>query len=186
MGPEGSALVDSGYCTHSAQTIALVESALGERRLDVLLNTHLHSDHCGGNTALQARYPELETRIPPGDAAAVAAWDEDALSYRATGQQCPRFGFSALLEPGSCTRLAGRPWEVHAAPGHDPASIILFEPSSRTLLSADALWEHGFGVVFPELAGEPSFEEVASTLDLIERLNPNLVIPGNGAPFVEL
>jgi glyoxylase-like metal-dependent hydrolase (beta-lactamase superfamily II) len=57
-----------------------------------------------------------------------------------------------------------RAWEVHAAPGHDPHSIILFDPISRTLISADALWENGFGIAFPELAGEPSFGEVAATL----------------------
>ena len=186
VGAEDCALVDSGYCTHSAQTVALVQGALEGRRLDVLLNTHLHSDHCGGNAALQAHYPGLETRIPPSEAAAAAAWDEDALSYRATGQQCPRFDFNTLLHPGTITRMGGRLWEIHAAPGHDPASVILFEPTSRTLLSADALWEHGFGVVFPELVGEPSFDHVASTLELIEQLKPELVIPGHGAPFVDV
>ena len=50
----GAALVDTGYCTHSAQTLALVQSALGRRPLERILNTHLHSDHCGGNAALQA------------------------------------------------------------------------------------------------------------------------------------
>ena len=62
-------MVDSGYCTHAAQTLALVEDILGERPLDLLVNTHLHSDHCGGNAALQNRYPALETRIPPGESA---------------------------------------------------------------------------------------------------------------------
>jgi glyoxylase-like metal-dependent hydrolase (beta-lactamase superfamily II) len=76
-------------------------------------------------------------------------------------------------------------WQVHAAPGHDPHSVILFEPQSRTLVSADALWEKGFGVVFPELDGDDAFGEVAATLDVIERLNPATVIPGHGAPFAE-
>ena len=38
-----------------------------------------------------------------------------------------------------------------------PHSAILFEPSSRVLISADALWANGFGVVFPELEGEQGF-----------------------------
>ena len=29
LGGAGATLVDSGYCTHAAQTVALVESALG-------------------------------------------------------------------------------------------------------------------------------------------------------------
>ena len=76
-------------------------------------------------------------------------------------------------------------WQVHAAPGHDPHSVILFEPVSRTLVSADALWERGFGVVFPELDGQDAFDEVAATLDLIENLNPTAVVPGHGAPFAD-
>jgi glyoxylase-like metal-dependent hydrolase (beta-lactamase superfamily II) len=51
------------------------------------------------------------------------------------------------------------------------------------LVSADALWERGFGVVFPELDGAGAFDEVAQTLDLIERLNPTVIIPGHGAAF---
>jgi glyoxylase-like metal-dependent hydrolase (beta-lactamase superfamily II) len=53
------------------------------------------------------------------------------------------------------------------------------------LISADALWENGFGVVFPELDGERAFDEVAAVLDLIERLAPRIVIPGHGAPFAD-
>ena len=182
-GPEGATLVDSGYASHSEQTLALVESALGPRPLVQLLNTHLHSDHCGGNAALQARYPGLQTWIPPGEAEAVRTWDESRLSYQHTGQQCPRFGFDGLLQPGTERMLGQQTWQVHAAPGHDPHSVILFEPASATLLSADALWENGFGVVFPELDGIAAFDEVAATLDLIERLAPRSVVPGHGAVF---
>jgi glyoxylase-like metal-dependent hydrolase (beta-lactamase superfamily II) len=182
QGPQ-NALVDSGYATHASQTLALVESALSDSPLDLLINTHLHSDHCGGNAALQARYVSVRTEIPPGDAVAVANWNVDALSYRSTGQQCPRFRVDGSLVPGEVRQLGAQNWEIHAAPGHDPHSIVLFEPDSRTLVSADALWETGFGVVFPELIGEPSFDEVARTLDMIEALHPRTVIPGHGRVF---
>jgi glyoxylase-like metal-dependent hydrolase (beta-lactamase superfamily II) len=180
---EVPALVDSGYVTHAAQTINLVEGQLGGRRLALLVNTHLHSDHCGGNAALQERYPTIRTEIPAGDLQAVIRWDESALSYHATGQRCPRFRANGPLVSGQSQRLGTHDWEVHGAPGHDPHSIVLFEPESRTLISADALWENGFGVVFPELVGEPSFDEVSATLDLIEALNPRTVIPGHGSIF---
>jgi glyoxylase-like metal-dependent hydrolase (beta-lactamase superfamily II) len=184
QGTKGTALIDSGYCTHAPQTLALVQSALQGRPLDALVNTHLHSDHCGGNAALQAAYPGLQTHIPPGHAEFVRVWDAAALTYTPTGQSCPRFGFSAKLQPGTDMRLGDLLWQVHAAPGHDTHSVILFEPISRTLVSADALWERGFGVVFPELDGEGAFEEVGDTLDLIESLQPATVIPGHGSPFV--
>jgi glyoxylase-like metal-dependent hydrolase (beta-lactamase superfamily II) len=184
QGAKGAALVDSGYCTHAPQTLALVQSALQGRALDLLVNTHLHSDHCGGNAALQAAYPALQTHIPPGHAEYVRVWDAAALTYTPTGQSCPRFGFTATLQPGTDIRLGDLLWQVHAAPGHDTHSVILFEPISRTLVSADALWERGFGVVFPELDGEGAFDQVSDTLDLIASLQPATVIPGHGAPFV--
>ncbi len=180
---EETLLVDSGYCTHAAQTLSLLEGVLGERPLDVLVNTHLHSDHCGGNAALQARYPGLRTLIPPGHAAQVAQWDPVALTYAPTGQLCPQFMFSQALEPGTQMRFGARHWQIHAAAGHDPHSLVFFEPASKTLISADALWENGFGVVFPELEGHDAFAEVAATLEIIERLNPKVVIPGHGRIF---
>lgn len=176
-------LVDSGYCTHSAQTLLLVEQALGNRSLDILVNTHLHSDHCGGNAALQERYPAIWTFIPPGQALHVSCWDPVALTYSPTGQLCPQFKFSQTLEPGTSMRFGLDLWEVHAAPGHDSHSVVFFEPQAKILISADALWERGFGVVFPELEGEKAFDEVSATLDLIERLEPLVVIPGHGRVF---
>ncbi len=178
-----SAMIDSGYGAHAAQTVALAQAALGGQALDLLLNTHLHSDHCGGNAALQARYPALHTAIPPGQAPLVARWDTLALGYQSTGQRCQPFKFDSTLQPGSSLRLGGADWQIHAAPGHDPHAVIFFEPASRTLISGDALWENGFGVVFPELEGAEAFDEVAATLDLIEQLAPAVVIPGHGPVF---
>jgi len=186
QGSRGAALVDSGYCTHAEQTLALVKGALGERPLDLLLNTHLHSDHCGGNAALQSRYPAVETLIPPGQAEHVRHWNPVALTYVPTGQQCPPFRMEGLLEPGKEVSLGDCNWQIHGSPGHDPHSVILFEPQSRTLISADSLWENGFGVIFQELEGEQAFDEEAQTLDLIESLAPLVVIPGHGKVFTHV
>ena len=45
VGHHDTAIVDTGYCSHAEQTVELVRDALAGRRLDRLLNTHLHSDH---------------------------------------------------------------------------------------------------------------------------------------------
>lgn len=182
-GQYNTAVIDSGYCTHSEQTVALVQAAFADAPLKYLLNTHLHSDHCGGNAALQSHFPLVQTLIPPGHASAVADWDPVTLSHVPTGQQCPRFAYQGLLTPGHEIQLGANTWQIHAAPGHDPHSVVLFEPASRTLISADALWENGFGVVFPELEGDDAFEAVGATLDLIAQLSPVTVIPGHGRVF---
>ena len=45
-------LVDSGYVTHAAQTLALLDGALEGRKLTRLINTHSHSDHTVSYTHL--------------------------------------------------------------------------------------------------------------------------------------
>ena len=183
---ENATLIDSGHVAHAEQTLALVRNALRPgQTLARVVNTHLHSDHCGGNAAL-ARAFGARIVIPPGDADAIAAWDEDRLTYHLTQQRIERFAFDALLRPGESLRVGARLWQAHAAAGHDPHSLVLFEARGGVLISADALWENGFGVVFPELDGTAAFGEVAATLDLIESLAPQVVIPGHGAPFSDL
>lgn len=182
---EAAVLVDSGHCVHAPQTLALLEAALGGRPLRELLNTHLHSDHCGGNAAVRRRWG-MPVRVPAGPLAAVRAWDEHALSYRPTGQRCERFEADGALEAGSTLVTGRRRWQVLAAPGHDPDSLMLFDPADGVLVSADALWENGFGVVFPELDGERAFDDVARVLDQIAMLPVRVVIPGHGAPFTDV
>lgn len=184
---QGATLVDSSHCLHSAQTVALVRHALagaGEPLVRVL-NTHLHSDHCGGNASLQREFG-ASVWIPPGQWAAVQAWDEEALTYRPTGQRSERFEPQGQLVPGDSLAMGGRDWQVIAAPGHDPNSVMLFDTTHGVLISADALWEHGFGVVFPEIEGIAAFDEVGAVLDVIETLPVQCVIPGHGAPFTDV
>jgi glyoxylase-like metal-dependent hydrolase (beta-lactamase superfamily II) len=182
---EEATLVDTGYVTHKAQTLALVAHALEGRRLARIVNTHLHSDHCGGNAELK-RVFGASISIPPGHADAVARWDELALTFGATGQRCERFVPDGVIEPGNTIRMGGTAWRVLAAAGHDPHSIVLWAAEHGILISADALWNNGFGVIFPELEGESGFAEQRAILELIESLAPRVVIPGHGAPFTDV
>jgi glyoxylase-like metal-dependent hydrolase (beta-lactamase superfamily II) len=175
-------LVDTGYVTHAAQTVALVRAALEDRPLARVVNTHLHSDHCGGNAALQGEF-DCAIDVPSGEVDKVDRWDEAALTYRDTGQTCPRFSRMGAIRDGDEIRLGPYPWRVIAAPGHDPASVVLYQPDMKLLISADALWQNGFGVVFPEIEGITAFETVRQTLDRLAGLDVDWVIPGHGSPF---
>jgi glyoxylase-like metal-dependent hydrolase (beta-lactamase superfamily II) len=185
IGRDETTLVDTGYVTHAPQTLALLRHALGARPLDRIVNTHLHSDHCGGNAALKEAFG-CRIAIPVFEADKVRDWDEVALSYRATGQQCARFTFDETIAPGQMLTLGGLAWQALAAPGHDPHALLFWCAKEGVLIAGDALWQNGFGVIFPELAGEPGFGEVKATLDLIASLRPRLVIPGHGAPFTDV
>ena len=181
----GAVLVDAGHVLHAGQTVALVRQALRGEPLAGVINTHLHSDHCGGNASLQRAFG-CRITIPPGQWEAARAWDEVALSYGPTGQRCVRFVPDARLLPGDAVEVGGRRWSALAAPGHDPHSLILFNAADGVVITADALWERGFGVVFPELEGESAFDDVGAVLDLIESLGARVAVPGHGEPFEDI
>lgn len=185
-GARGGSVVDTGYVAHAPQTLALVEQALGGAPLAEVVNTHLHSDHCGGNAALARRWRGLRITVPAASRGKLQPWDEDQLSYRETGQRCEPFTPHAFIDDGDTLVLGGRPWQVHAAPGHDPDAVLLFEPETATLISGDALWENRLAIIFPELSGDPGFDAAHDALDRIESLQPRLVLPGHGQPFTDV
>jgi glyoxylase-like metal-dependent hydrolase (beta-lactamase superfamily II) len=90
---------------------------------------------------------------------------------------------TAQLACNQILRLGDFDWQVITAPGHDPQAVMLFQPDSRVLISADALWEHGLAIIFPELYGAAGFTDAHHTLDRIQALAPRVVIPGHGPPF---
>lgn len=175
-------LLDTGYVAHEEQTAALVVAALGGRPLQRVVNSHLHSDHCGGNARLQALFG-CEVRVPAPSLDAVRDWDESSLSFRGTGQRCRRFTAQRAIESGEVLRLGAGDWLAIAAPGHDPDALMFFEQRARVLISGDALWEDRVSILFPEFDGGPGFAGARAALDVIESLEPQVVIPGHGRPF---
>ncbi len=185
--PDATTMVDTGFVKHAPTTLALVDAALAHerppaRRIARIINTHLHSDHCGGNAAVRERHGSRIT-VPAASFEAARDWNVDALTYHETGQPCPRFPVDDALAPGEEFEAGGLRWVAHAAPGHDPDSLVLFAPDEGLLISADALWGSGFGIIFPELQDESGFAEQRAVLDMIESLEPRLVLPGHGPVF---
>lgn len=113
--------------TPDADRILEELDALGWGRLDLILNTHWHPDHTGGNAALKAATgcvihgPEEVRRAAPLDHVLV---DGDTV---AVGQ----------------TRL-----RVVAAPGHTLGHVILHDAEGQTAFVGDVLFTLGCGRLF--------------------------------------
>jgi len=182
----GAIVVDSGYGAHVPQTLALLDRVLAGKKLARLVNTHCHSDHMGGNAAIQAKYG-CRTSIPEGEAALIDDWDEQALILAIADQRAERFSYDDTFRDGDTLQMGGFDWQVIAAPGHDTHAVMFHSPELRVLISGDALWENGFGVVFPQLFGrDTALAETRTTLETIDRLQIEVVIPGHGKPFGEV
>lgn len=190
LGDDEVAVVDTGYGRHAEQTLALLRNALGGRHLNRIINTHTHSDHIGGNAALQRAWPGVHITIPAGEAEVVREWDAQALHLEPMGQECERFDFEATFAAGDTFILGGLRWRAVGSPGHDMESLVLYCEDQRILISADALWENGFGILFPDLTGEAepgtAIAAQRATLDAISALQVERVIPGHGSPFTDV
>jgi len=183
---ESTTVIDSGYGAHAQQTVALLEHALKGKPLARLVNTHCHSDHMGGNAAIQKRFP-CRTSIPQGEAPLIDRWDERELILSAADQRAERFHYDDTFAAGDTVHMGGGEWRVIAAPGHDTHAVMFYSPDTRVLISGDALWENGFGAVFARLFGrETALAETRETLERIAGLDCLVVIPGHGSPFADV
>jgi glyoxylase-like metal-dependent hydrolase (beta-lactamase superfamily II) len=181
-------IIDSGFCTHANQTVLLLKSFLHQfQHLSTrnLFNTHLHSDHCGGNHALEQQF-SLTCFVPEAEFLPVSQWDVEALGFEELGQPCPNFTAHQSLVPGESINIGAYQFEIHATPGHHPKSILLFEPHFSLLISADVLWENGFGAIFSGITDPSGFLEQRESLKLIEHLHPKIILPGHGQPFTDV
>ncbi len=186
-GSRETALIDSGYSTCAGEILRLLQrpEALGSRRLDRLINTHCHSDHAGGNATLRSTY-RCRVSIPQGEAALVARWDTRALWLDYADQYCDPFLYDDVIAPGERLILGDLEWEAVPVPGHDMGALAFYCEEARLLVSGDALWERGLGVIAPE-SGEPvRLKAARQALEFLARLDVETVIPGHGPPFSDV
>ena len=184
---DGHVLIDSGYVRHAPLTLALLASqqGIGDAPLAKLVNTHCHSDHMGGNGAIQARY-RCPVALPEGEAPLIAAWDQKALLLDYCDQRADRFVVDEVIKPGETHVWGDLEWRAIAAPGHDMGALVFHNPEHGILISGDALWENGFGIVMPREIDPAALPATRATLEMIAKLDLRVVVPGHGDPFADV
>jgi len=183
----GCVVIDSGYDKHVPLMLALIASRMGldGRPLAKLVNTHCHSDHVGGNAALRRAYG-CNIAVPAGEAPLIDAWDERALLYEYADQRAERFAVDEILEPGSTHTWGDIEWRALAAPGHAMGALVFFNDEHRILISGDALWQNGYGIVMPPELDPGALPATRATLEMIATLDARCVVPGHGEPFTDV
>ncbi|HWQ37897.1 MAG TPA: MBL fold metallo-hydrolase [Burkholderiales bacterium] len=112
-------------------------------RLEKILLTHGHIDHCGGTAQLKARF-EVPVEGPHED---------DQFWIDRLPEQGRMFGFPRLekfvpdryLHDGESVRFGNVTLEVRHCPGHTPGHVVFFHPQSRLALVGDVLFRGSIG-----------------------------------------
>lgn len=159
---ERLAVIDTGLADTMPAALEPGLMRLGVLLSDIqlIVNTHGHPDHWGGNAAIQA-----------ASGAPVWAAIGDAGDLPAPPDK--------TLAEGDVVDLDGLRFEVLALPGHSAGSIGLYEPTHRLLIAADAVQGGGGRGVMPLVFH--SFDAYRDTLNQVAGLDIDIVTLGH--PF---
>lgn len=132
-----TAVIDPG---EAAPIIEFLEDCDGWK-LDLIINTHHHGDHVGGNDELKEKY---------------------ACKLAAPSAEAEKIGGVDIMLDESVTdfTLAGEDVQIFDTPGHTAGHISLYIPQSRALFAGDTLFSLGCGRLF-EGTPEDMFNSIA-------------------------
>ncbi|WP_327432874.1 MBL fold metallo-hydrolase [Streptomyces sp. NBC_01236] len=170
------ALVDSGFVGHARETAAWARAHAGH--IALVVNTHWHSDHVGGNALLQAMGAGVAAGAP--DAQAVARRDTGCCLAEYLDQPVSPYTVDESLDDGQILRLGDADWQVVSTPGHTAGHLALWQPEERLLAVGDALSDYDVGWVNLALDGPEAATTALASLHRLADLQPRLLLPAHG------
>ncbi len=180
QGDGSPALIDSGHLRYVDETLDLIRKAGVEpetiRQIGV---THCHCDHHGANKTIKAL-----SGATIGMGPLTAEWfgrNERYLTwFEQLTQEADVVPADEIYNEGDIVTFSGIPFEILSLPGHAPDSIGFYQPDSRVLIGADAMWENDLGVLHTAVHGPAILDDAEMAVRKIMALDPAVVIPGHG------
>ncbi|MBW0106470.1 MBL fold metallo-hydrolase, partial [Pseudonocardia sp. KRD291] len=171
-------LIDSGFVGHAAETREWARAQAGGR-VELVVNTHWHADHVGGNAALQEAGAGIAASAP--DAEAVRRRDPGCCLAEYLDQPVSPYTVDRALDDGEAVWLGETEWEVVRTPGHTPGHLSLWQPDERLLVVGDALSDYDVGWVATALDGPDAAAVAVASLERITALHPRVLLPAHGS-----
>ncbi|UUU22879.1 MBL fold metallo-hydrolase [Streptomyces sp. DSM 40750] len=169
-------LIDTGFVAHAEETAAWARAHAGD--IALVLNTHWHSDHVGGNALLQAQGAAIAAGAP--EAEAISRRDPGCCAAEYLDQPVAPYMVDLALDDGQVLRLGDADWEVIRTPGHTPGHLALWQPEERLLVVGDALSDYDVGWVNLALDGLDSATTALASLKRMAALAPRVILPSHG------
>lgn len=173
-------LVDTGFGSDAGELLAWLDG----QAVAQIVNTHFHSDHAGGNHALQRRFgtPIAASAI---EAALVNRRDPDACEALWLHQPVEAYTVGRLLEAGEEIATGDAVWNVLATPGHTAGHLSLYCEAEGILVLGDALHNADVGWLCP-FRDALALERAADTVERLAGLPARVGYSGHGPAITDL
>ena len=182
---ESPILIDTGYISDFDETERLITS-LGVSLSDVslIINTHTHCDHIGGNRIIQ-RQSECDIALHKVGKYFMDCRDDWSTWWRYYSQEAEFFECTKAVEDGDIVAVGPHEFRVIYTPGHASDGIVLYNSKDKVLISSDTLWENDVAVMTLRVEGSRAVFYMLESLQKLESLDVKWVYPGHGRPFTK-
>lgn len=183
--PDAFLLFDTGYHTGvPALERAIVEQA-GRSLADLamIVNTHAHPDHTGGNAYLRG-LSGCEIVTSDIDRMLIESGDPVTLMRDWADLHCPPFDVTRAVRPGETLAFGGLSFVVVDGSGHAAGEVSYHCARDRLLICGDLLWQSGFSNVVPLVEGIGGLARHERSLSALKALDVEIAIPGHGPLIV--
>jgi glyoxylase-like metal-dependent hydrolase (beta-lactamase superfamily II) len=176
-------LIDTAYISDFDTTRAGIE-ALGVKLSDInlIISTHSHSDHIGGNKFIQDE-SGCDIAIHRIGKHFIDTHDDWATWWRYYGHAAEFFNATQALEDGDTIVIGPHEFRVVYTPGHAADGVVLYKQKEKILISSDALWENDMPGMTLRVEGSTALFRFEESLEKIKELDIRMVYPGHGRPF---
>ncbi len=176
-------LIDTGYAADYAETVAHLKAAgVRPEKVSLIVTTHCHCDHVGGNRRIQ-KASGCGIAMHRLGKHFIDTRDDWATWWRYFGQEADFFRATCSLQDGERVQIGPHRFEVIHTPGHAADGIVLYCRRSRLLISSDTLWENDMAVMNLSVEGSRALFDMADAIEKIAHLDVACVYPGHGRPF---